>query len=158
MNQKSAVELTALQVTTPENLNSLNNLIHDEWFDVDEIQYDPEQGIVELPYRRKFHGGPARTIRNWLFYTVKEVDVIQSRLRIYNVNDYSIRDRAHTGSYSFNVAEYNQDTSALLLRCDPNLELKMKVSELLIESDDLEIAGQSRISYWFGIIESDRAA
>lgn len=149
------MKLTTLKVTSPQKLNDLNNLIHDELFDLNKIQYDSEQGIVNIFYQRKFHNGPVRIIRNWFFYVVKEVDTIQSRLRINNVDEFSFQDSENIGKYSFNVAEYIQENSTLILHCDPLLKLDMKVSELTIESRDIKISGKSRISYWFGFIESD---
>lgn len=39
--------------------------------------------------------------------------------------------------------------------CEPNLELRIRVSEVLIECDDLEARGKSRISYLFWLIQGD---
>lgn len=152
------ITLTHLQVTTLEDIKALNNLIHDEWFDLDSVQFSPDQGQVTLPYRRKFHGNPARTVRNWLIYKIKEVDLIQAQLRVFNVLDFSIDDQENLNTYSFNLAEYDPDTSTLNIYCTPGLKLRMEISAIHIESQDLEISGTAKISYLFGLIESDRAS
>jgi hypothetical protein len=156
MNQEKFIKLKLLRVTTLEQINNLNDLIHDEWFDVDQIQYDPKNKKVMLPYRRKFHNGPEKTIRNWLIYKLKEKDVVRSELRIHNVINFQIDDQAQLGRYTFNVAEYDPKISKLLIHCDPSLKIQFEVTELQIESEDLEIKGRARTSYLFGVIETDR--
>ena len=153
MTREKEVELASLQITSPDQFGQLLDLIHDEYFEVDEIQYHSERAVVEIPFRRIFHDSPRRTIRNWLFYRVVEVDVVRARMRVQNVDEYEVYDPEQIGTYSFNAARYNQDASFLTLQCEPNLELRMKVSELLIDCEDLEVRGKSRISYLFGAIE-----
>ncbi len=153
MTKEKTVELASLQIISPQQFGQLLDLVHDEFFDLDEIQYHSEQDMVEIPFRRIFHNGPARTIRNWLFYAVMEVDVIRARMRVHNVDEYEVHDRARMGTYSFNTARYNQDTSLLIFQCEPNLELRMKVSKFLIDCEDLEVRGKSRVSYLFGVMD-----
>jgi len=72
--------------------------------------------------------------------------------------DFSIDDQENLNTYSFNLAEYDPDTSTLNIYCTPGLKLRMEVSALKIQSEDLEVRGKARISYLFGLIESDRAS
>jgi len=155
--QKNPIQFKTLEVKSSDQINDLNHLIHDEWFDIDHIQIDTKNKKVVLPYRRKFHEGPKKTIRNWIFYTLKETDVIRSELRIHNVNACNINDDAQIGRYTFNIVEYDEYNSQVLIHSEPNLKIKIDVSELQIESEDIELAGRARISYLLGIIESDRA-
>ena len=53
-------------VTKAENLESIVSLIHDEFFILDEVSYSEGEGVVNIPYRRIFHGHPSRIVRNWL--------------------------------------------------------------------------------------------
>ena len=39
-NQEELIKLKRLKVETPEQINDLNDLIHDEWFDIDQIKFD----------------------------------------------------------------------------------------------------------------------
>ena len=153
MTKERAVDLSPLQVTTPEQFGQLLDLIHDEHFDLDQVQHHPEQGMVEIPFWRIFHGGPRRTVRNWLLYAVKEVDVVRAMMRIHHVDRYEVHDPEQIVVYSFNTVEYNQQSSYLMFQCEANLELRMKVSQLLIDCEDLEVRGKARISYFFGFVE-----
>lgn len=156
MNRK-AMKLKSLKITSLEQINDLNDLIHDEWFDVEQFHYDSENKKVILPYRRKFHDGPEKIIRSRLIYTLKEKDVISSQIQIHNVTKFEIEDQAQLGRYTFNVAEYDPPKSKIVFHCEPNLKIQIDVSELHVESEDIEVIGRAKISYLFGIIETDRA-
>jgi len=154
VTEQKGIKLTSVKATSLEQLDELLGLIHDEHFDLDEVQYRPDLRVVEIPYRRIFHNGPSRLIRNWLFYQVKEVDVVRAKMRIHYVNEYEVHDPAQIGTYSFNTVEFEEAASTLVVQCNEELELRMKVSGLLIDSEDLEVRGKSRISYLLGVIQS----
>jgi hypothetical protein len=157
MRPEKPITLRTLSVATPEQVDDLNRLIHDEWFDLEQIQHDPENRIVLVPYRRKHHGGPEKISRKRLAYTVKEKDVIQSQLRVQHVIDCHINDRAQIGGYTFNRVEFDPGTKKLLILCEPDLEIQLDVTALEVESLDLEIIGRAKTAYLFGLIEVDQA-
>ncbi len=74
-----------LVVTCTEGLDKLIGQVHDEFFILDNIKYDKDQQIVEIPYRRMFHGGPYRIIRNIFGIKRIEIELIRSLLIIRNV-------------------------------------------------------------------------
>lgn len=136
-------------VTNAEQLESIICIIHDEFFELDDVCFSKDQGIISIPYRRMFHGHPGRLVRNWLIYRTYEVDVIYSILTIRNVNEYTINDRSHIGTYSFNTISY--DKGILLVKCCEDLDLQLFVSGVEIESHDLEVKGKARISKLFSM-------
>lgn len=125
----------------------LLDLMHDEFFSLEDVRFDPQGHLVEVPYRRIFHEDPGRVIRNWLIFRTHEVDVIRSMLTVRHVQDWSFVDKAQVGTYSFNTLSYDQ--GVLLIECCPVLELRMVVTKLEIESRDLEIRGKARITHGF---------
>ena len=143
-----------LVVTDPSQFDELLCMIHDEFFDLDEVRYNNEQCVLEIPYRRVFHQGPSRIVRQWIIYSVREKDVLRSRLRIHGVKEYEVQDLAQIHTYSINTIDYDPEASQLLVHCDPDLKLRILVNELKIESQDLECNGKARISYLFFLIES----
>jgi len=151
--QEKNIEFISLKVTNPQEIGKLIDLIHDEYFEVNDIEYHRQQGVVEIPYRRLFHNGPRRIVHNWLFYIVQEVDVIRAEMRIHHVEEFKVNDPDKIDTYSFNDVDYDPDSSTLLLDSNTNLELRMKVSHILIESQDLEIRGKSKISKFFVFAE-----
>ncbi|OGP61762.1 MAG: hypothetical protein A2169_14650 [Deltaproteobacteria bacterium RBG_13_47_9] len=152
--EEKRIQFISLKVTNPQEINNLIDLIHDEYFEVDNIKYDREQGIVEIPYRRIFHDGPRRTVHNWLLYKVQEVDVIRAKMRILHIEEFEVNDPDQIGTYCFNDVDYDHNRSTLLLDSNTKLELRMKVSKLFIGSQDLEIRGKSRIGFLFLFFES----
>jgi len=134
-----------LKVIRAEDLECLVDLIHDEYFDLDDVSFSEGDGTVTIPYRRVFHGHPGRLIRKWLLWRTHEVDVIRSVLTIRNVQHYEPDDRSCIGTYSFNTVSYESGT--LLIACDPNLDLRVVVPKIIIESRDLEIRGRARITH-----------
>jgi hypothetical protein len=133
-----------LVVTSADELGPLIGLIHDEYFDLDDVSFFKDRGLVTIPYRRIFHGHTGRMIRNWLICRTYEVDVIRSVLTIRNVEEYTFDDRSHIGTYSFNTVSH--DKVALLIKCCEDLDFRMVVSKIEIESRDLEIRGKARIT------------
>ncbi len=135
-------------VSGAEQLDKLIGLIHDEHFERDDIKYNKDQCVVEIPYRRIFHGGSGKVIRNILGIKTVEVEVIRSLLIIRNVEGYSFSDRARISTYSFNTISYKNNN--LQFECNEDLDLNMVVSAIEIESRDIEIKGKSRITHgWF---------
>ncbi|KPK83488.1 MAG: hypothetical protein AMJ81_08150 [Phycisphaerae bacterium SM23_33] len=143
MNEERVSEGTRLDVTSPDRLDALMDIVHDEAFELDDVTFSPQQGIVEIPYRRIFHGAPSRTIRNWLIFKDIEVDVVRAMLRIHHVSDFSFEDTERIGTYSFNIISY--DGRQLKIVCCEPLELKMTVSRLFIQSRYLGVRGKARI-------------
>ena len=113
--EQKNMEFISLKVTNPSEIGKLSSLIHDEYFEGNDIEYHRENGILEIPYRRIFHSGPRRTVHNWLFYIVKEVDVIRAKMRIHHVQEFELNDPDKTGIYSFNNVDYDPDSLTLLL-------------------------------------------
>jgi hypothetical protein len=134
-------------VTSADGLDSVIGLTHDEHFDLDDVSFSEEQGVVRIPYRRIFYGHPGRLIRNWLIFKTYELDVIRSILTIRNVEEYQIDDRSHIGTYSFNTMSYTN--GSLLIKCCEDCDLRMVTRKLEIESRDVEVRGKSRVNYGF---------
>ncbi len=131
-------------VTSADGLELLAGLIHDEFFELKDVSFSREEGIVTIPYRRVFHGHPGRRTSNWFLWATYEVDVIRSELVIRNVAEYSVNDRSGIGTYSFCTVSYGG--GALAIDCCEALEMTMVVSDLYIESRDLEVRGKVSIT------------
>lgn len=134
----------SLVIKRVDQFNELLGLIHDEYFELNDIEHIPEQKVVHIPYCRIFHSGPKRLIRNFFVFKTYEVDVIRSILKVYNAENYTFRDSAKIGTYSFNTVFFKDNN--LHFECEPDLKLDITVSGLEVESSDIEIRGKSRIT------------
>lgn len=133
-----------LVIANAEQLDELIGLFHDEYFELDDIEYVPEQKVVRIPYRRIFHDGPRRLLLNWFILKRFEVDVVRSLITVRNVEDYTFKDSARIGTYSFNIVSYHNNY--LQFDCEADLKLKMKVSGIEIESNDIEVRGKAKLT------------
>ena len=64
-----------LIITKAEQLDELMSLIHDEYFELDDISYQGNLKVVQIPYRRIFHNGQSQynMFRNYL-YLIQKAD------------------------------------------------------------------------------------
>ncbi len=149
-NEKHLAEETTLRANTPEQLARLDGLLHEEYFEVADISFSPEQRVLEIPYRRIFHAGPRRTVISLgPIYHAVEVDVIRAALRIHNVVEYKVSGDKGIGVYSFNTVSCDEGC-VRIAACEP-LNIEARVSELLVESEYVGTKGKARISYFLGM-------
>ena len=95
----------ALEILT--DTAGLQSLVHDRWFNLDEVAFDPERKEVSL-YLGDYDGrGP---------YDKK-------LLRITDVMDVSIDDKAGTGTYDINRIEFASGTVRIVCNVPLNLIL-----------------------------------
>lgn len=139
------IQKELVKVTNDGMLDSIIGLIHDEFFELDDLSFSKDQGVITIPYRRVFHGNTGRLIRNWLICRTYEIDVIRSILTIRNVYEYEVDDRSHIGTYSFNTMLYKN--GFLVIRCCEDCVLRIFTPKIEIESQDVEVKGKSRITY-----------
>jgi hypothetical protein len=143
--------LKSIKITSEKQIEEIVDLIHDEYFELKDSFYNKEERTVIIPYRRIFHEGQRKTIRNYLIYRVEEVDAIRSILTIKNVLKYNFIDKEKIGDYSFNEIKVSNNRMDII--CDPNLEMNLEISNIDIESKDIELKGKVRISYFLFFIE-----
>lgn len=141
------IQKNPLRITEARQLEDLNGLIHDEFFELDDVRFQKDRKIVEIPYRRIFYDGPRRLVRNWFIFKTVEVDVIRALLTVRNVQEYTYKDSARIGTFSFNTVTY--DGTVLLFECCEPLQLRMFVSKLDVESQDTGVRGKARITQGF---------
>lgn len=146
MNNKKFTKLT---IKNPDEISRLLDYLHDEFFEIEDIKYDETKRILKIPYRRIFHNGPSRVIRNWIIGRTIEVDVLRCLLRIKNTEKYEITDEAHIGVYSFNSLKYNKESKQLIFTCCEPCELRVNISEINIEYEELEYRSKARITQGF---------
>jgi hypothetical protein len=136
-----------LSLNDISQLNSLNDLIHDEYFCLDEIKQD--NGTLEIPFRRIFHYyNPPRIIKRGILSKVGEVDCLRCVLKVYNVQKYEVTDKSKIGTYSFNEVEYNSELRILKFHANEACDLNVTISAVSIEYREIEYRGKARIKYW----------
>ena len=144
MNTKNE-ESNNLIIRKPSEFGQLLDHIHDEYFDPQDIKYIKSERIIEIQYRRIFHGGQSHVIQNRLLRKKLEVDVLRCLLRIKHVESYEFTYKADFGEYSFNELQYDAKSNQLIfIGCEP-WELRINITEILIENEELGYRGKAKI-------------
>src|SRR6266851_4374010 len=119
----------ANQMTTsirePERLVLAIDRIHDRWFDVDAIAYDPATRVVKIPFWSK------PTSRPPVNSVTGEPKPFESLLLVHDADEPKIEDKERIGTYSFDVIGYSN--REIVITAEPNLRISCSVRSLHIE-------------------------
>ncbi|PIQ86895.1 MAG: hypothetical protein COV74_02955 [Candidatus Omnitrophica bacterium CG11_big_fil_rev_8_21_14_0_20_45_26] len=124
-------------IQEPRELNYIHELIHDQWFNVDQVTFHKETSklLIKLAERNgKRRRGNLSRIINSLSRKSKSA-VCERNLTIHYVNDYHIKDSEKVGLYDINQIKYDQNKSHLSITTGIPLEFTVTVSrfELVYE-------------------------
>ena len=100
-------------IQEPRELNYIHELIHDQWFNVDQVTFHKETSklLIKLAERNgKRRRGNLSRIINSLSRKSKSA-VCERNLTIHYVNDYHIKDSEKVGLYDINQIKYDQNKS-----------------------------------------------
>ena len=139
-------QLKRVAVRSTAGLSELSDLIHDEAFEVAAVDFDSKLGVVTIPFRRIYHGGPERLIQKTIFSRKREVDVLRAFIRIKHVTDAKIIDTEKIGTYTFDKVAFETETSQLVFMACPKFLLRFRVSSLAIEYEETQFAGKVLIT------------
>ncbi len=131
---------------TADDLFQIGARLHDENFEPGAICQDKAAGTLEIPFRRIFHDGPSRLVKNRLIYWVDEVDVLRCSLRFLNVATYTLVDRTNIGALSLNRFHYDEAQDIVTLLCCEDCDFSIRVNGLHVEYREIEYCGKARIT------------
>ena len=116
-----------LTIREPERLVLAIDRIHDRWFDIDAITYDPGTRVVKIPYWHR----PTRKAP--LNRATGEQQSFDSLLAIHDAGKPRVEDREHIGTYAFKLIAYSH--RQVVITAEPNLRISCSVNSLHIEFD-----------------------
>jgi hypothetical protein len=119
-----------LKINNPKELRAVNDLIHDCYFDVDDIEFEASTSVLSFRFRRVVTQG-----KNWwkdFISNSKMSPAIECFLKIHHVESYSIKDTQKIGAYDFNVLVYDSSTSCIGVRTGVPIDIKMFVRDFEI--------------------------
>jgi len=114
-----------MTIRQPEGLVLAIDRIHDRWFDVDAIAYDPGTRVVKIPFWSK------PTSRPPVNSVTGEPTPFESLLLVQDADEPKIEDREHIGTYSFDIIGYSN--REIVITAEPNLRISCSVRSLHIE-------------------------
>lgn len=108
--------MTSFCITNVAYLDRLTDLIHDYWFDLEDIVYNVDNQELTIPCNCD---------------QKKSND--KKNIRIFNVQSYLINDTEKIGVYNFNKFVLNKDEAILSILTGIPLEFTIKFSSLRIQ-------------------------
>ena len=136
-------------ISSPSDFDVLNDLIHDQVFELQHIRYLENEGILEIPYSRICWDGPTKQLANLWFYRSWDVGVSKAVVRVRDVKSFEVRDRAELGTYMLSDVRYTAEPQVLVFDCCEPCELRLRVSSVNIEFEELGQIGRAKVSSLF---------
>jgi hypothetical protein len=114
---------------TASELSKINQLIHDYWFDIEDVSFDAQAGVVTLPFTRPEQDKDREVGKARLLQKV-EVPYYLFLLRIYHVKQWHVEDRERVGLYDFNEVIYELPSGLVRITTGIPIHLVAEVEEL----------------------------
>lgn len=133
-----------LSVTDVDGLGAIEMLTHDEYFEYEDILFDPELKQVRIPFRRIFHGNADSREDPAVLSTTFEVPVLRCCLLVEGVTEVTLAP--WKGVCSFAGWAYDAHLRKLTMSFWMGLTAVMSVSNLSVTYEALEFRGKGRIS------------
>lgn len=140
-----------LVARSPEQLQAVNAVIHDCFFERDQIVFDENQRELRIPFEYLAESDD-RVLRRLLFLTKTETPFVQASLSIRRVSDWSIDDTQEVGSYDFNKLVYNPGAQEVVILTGIPIDIRATVEgfEIAVAVSD-SVVGWQRGWKWFGL-------
>lgn len=146
----------ALRVTAPERIDEISGLLHDWFFDLDDIDFSREQRELLVPFRRWNESQAERvSARGWMRRlvggTVWEAPWYRWRLVIRGATSYRIVDDAKIGGADFGGVAYDaaEGTLQILGNIPVRIEVDVETVDVLVQETS-EVLGRARFTRWLG--------
>ena len=114
------------KIAKVNELPHITDLIHDCWFDVDEIVFDHQTSVLSIRFEKELPES-IQTLRKILFIKKKTIPIAEYFLKIHHVQDYKIDDQNQIGKYDFNKLEYMQEKQIIIINTGVPIGIEIKV-------------------------------
>ncbi len=127
--------MLSLVITSPKKLPFIMDIIHDCWFQKDEIVFNSDTNTLEVKFMREAME-EKELIGNVLFFKKYKIPFIECYLRIYSVKSYEINDKEQVGGYDFNKLEYDSEKQQISILTGIPIDIKVRVEEFHISIEE----------------------
>ncbi len=135
---------TIVSVSDPNLLDKINNVVHDCFFDVDDISFDSGRRVLSIEFKREAlerskllrTRGPLKT---W------QIPIIQCMLKFFHVASYEINDTEGVGTYDLKEVTFESQSSRIVVKTGIPIQIEVQVSsfEIEIEETDKTVGSKS---------------
>lgn len=125
----------SIVVDHPDDLSSVSDVIHDCWFDKNEMSFDPDSSILAIKFARELPK-QRRVLRSYLLLKKVQIPVAEYVLRIHYVDTYRVSDTAGVGRYDFNKLRYDPAVGEISVLTGVPIEIKVRITKFRIDVQD----------------------
>lgn len=118
-----------VRITKGSDLSRINEVIHDYWFDLDDITFDDATSTLEIRFSRPSSKTDAAA-SGWSLLRRVEVPYVESFLRLHHVWRWALEDTQRIGSYDFNVLRFDEGKQRIEVTTGVPLDLSADVERL----------------------------
>lgn len=137
-----------VRITKGSDLSRINEVIHDYWFDLDDVTFDEATSILEIRF-------PRPSVKNavpssgWSLLRRVEVPYVESFLRIHHVQGWALEDTERIGSYDFNELRFDEGKQRIQITTGVPLKLSAHVErfEVSVLVTDKVVKTEKRLAF-----------
>lgn len=121
-------------IKDPHQISVILDVIHDCWFDKDDILFDPKSSILSI----KFKPEGKDALHTCKLISIKKMDssALQCYLRFHHVESYSVNDKERVGTYDFNTLKYDPALKCISVITGVPIDIKIIVKHFEISIEE----------------------
>lgn len=124
-----------INIKSPKEIKSILNVIHDCWFNINDVIFDSSSGILTIKFGREMIDKKEIIGKRWFLKRIK-IPIVECILKIYNVKDYSIRDKAHVETYDFNELNYDSKLKQIHISTGFPVDIEIMVDDFEVSVEE----------------------
>jgi len=112
-------------ITDPCHLPDVLDIIHDQWFEVQDIRFDEDHALVLIPFDRVEDTPPKKLLS---FGRSSVSDTVPWVLEIRQAKRFDLHDTEQVGLYDFNEILYEPEKQLITITTGIPLDFTVEVS------------------------------
>lgn len=124
-------------IKDPDQIPAVLDVIHDCWFNIDDILFNPETSVLSIKFKREMTNRSRVIKKLWVLKKI-EMPLVECFLKFHHVKSYTIKDTEQVGFYNFTDLEYEPETRLLsiITGVPINIEIVVENFEICVEVTD----------------------
>ncbi len=125
------------QIVDPTRIQEIDGVIHDSWFNAEDIHFDAARCVLSIKFRREATDKGRMVEKDWLLKKW-EIPVTECFLRFYNVKAYRIDDTERVGRYNLLELAYDPQAMRVIVKTGIPIHIEMIVECFEVEVEETD--------------------
>jgi len=134
-----------LKFSDPSNLPKLVDIIHDCWFEMEDVSFDEKSSILIIKFGKE-NLEKKEVVSKILFLKKNRVPTFECYMKIHHVNSYEIIDQEKVGKYDFNEVKYDPSFGKIVMTTGIPLGFEVTVDKFEVSIEETDKMIEERIS------------